>query len=68
MTTRAMAMRMTDENDCGSMHISVLKELVRKRNVSRARAQRLALSGSESDLVKRLQDDDAKQQVPMESD
>ena len=57
-----------DEDDYESMHFTALKELVRKRNVSRARAQRLALSGSKSDLVKRLQDDDAKQQVPMESD
>ena len=68
MTTRAMAMRMTDGNDCGSMHISVLKELIRKRNEGRAPAQKLPLRGKQADLAQRLESDDKKQQAAMESD
>merc|ERR1711988_2006624 len=44
--------RMTDENDCGSMHISVLKELIRKRNEGRAPAQKLPLRGKRADLAR----------------
>ena len=50
------------------MQLSVLKGLIRKRNESRAPAQKLALSGNKTDLAQRLQGDDAKQQVAMESD
>ena len=62
-----MAMRMTDENDYGSMRISVLKELIRKRNEGRAQSQKLLLSGKQADLAQRLEGDD-KQQAAMESD
>ena len=69
MTTRAMAMRMTDENDCGSMRISVLKELIRERNEGRAKPQILLLRGKQADLAQRLESDDKKQQAAaMESD
>ena len=61
-------MRMTDENDCGSMHISVLKELTRKRNEGRAPAQKPLLRGKQADLAQRLESDDKKQQAAMESD
>ena len=57
-----------DENDYQNMQLSVLKGLIRKRNENRAPAQKLALSGNKTDLAQRLQGDDAKQQVAMESD
>ena len=63
MTTRAMAMRMTDENDCGSMRISVLEELIRKRNEGRAPAQKLLLRGKQADLAQGPESDDKKQEA-----
>ena len=60
---------MTDENDYGSMRISVLKELIRKRNEGRAKPQKLPLQGTQADLAQRLEGDDKKQQAAaIESD